>query len=93
MTYFKENRGEYEDRQLVEVETKVSKEKVTFPKGSYVFLMAQPQTNLLSLSLEPESVDSYVSFNYAPSEIDQELPIYRFTIDPKKSEMKKFVNR
>ncbi|MGE6753660.1 M14 family metallopeptidase [Rossellomorea sp. NPDC071047] len=89
----KDNIGEYEDRQLVDVETKVSKEKVTFPKGSYVFLTAQPQTNLLSLSLEPESVDSYVSFNYVPSEVGQELPIYRFTIDPKKSEMKKFMNR
>ncbi|NMH68009.1 peptidase M14 [Bacillus sp. RO3] len=89
----KEDRGEYEDRQLVDVETKVSKGETTFPKGSYVFLTAQPQTNLLSLSLEPESVDSYVSFSYVPSEVDQELPIYRFTIDPKKSDMKNYLNR
>ncbi|MRX74080.1 peptidase M14 [Bacillus lacus] len=87
----KENAGEYENRQLVDVETQVSKKTVTFPKGSYVFLTGQPQTNLLSLSLEPESVDSYVTFSYIPSEIGKELPIYRFTADPKKSNMKTFL--
>lgn len=87
----KEPAGNYEDRELVEVETEVTKKDITFPKGTYVFLTAQPQTNLLSLSLEPESVDSYTTFGYVLSKVGQELPIYRFTIDPKKSNMKPFM--
>lgn len=87
----KEGAGEYEGRNQAEVETGLTKKDVTFPKGSYVFLTAQPQTNLLSLSLEPESVDSYTTFGYIPSEVGKELPIYRFTIDPKKSNMKPFL--
>ncbi|KAF0817754.1 hypothetical protein KIS4809_3272 [Bacillus sp. ZZV12-4809] len=87
----KEGAGKYEGRELVEVETELTKKDITFPKGSYVFLTAQPQTNLLSLSLEPESVDSYTTFGYIPSEVGQELPVYRFTIDPKKSNMKPFL--
>ncbi|KON88262.1 peptidase M14 [Sporosarcina globispora] len=87
----KEDAGNYEGKELVEVETELSKKDITFPKGTYVFLTAQPQTNLLSLSLEPESVDSYTTFGYVPSEIGQELPIYRFTMDPMKSNMKPFM--
>ncbi|WP_197207925.1 hypothetical protein [Cytobacillus firmus] len=52
--------------------------------GRHFFILtAQPQTNLLSLSLELESVDSYTTFGYIPSEVGKKLPIYRFTIDPK----------
>ncbi|WP_370223310.1 M14 family metallocarboxypeptidase [Cytobacillus sp.] len=87
----KEGAGNYEGRDLVEVETELTKKNISFPKGTYVFLTAQPQTNLLSLSLEPESVDSYTTFGYVPSEVGKELPIYRFTIDPKKSNMKPFM--
>ncbi|MBD1380507.1 M14 family metallopeptidase [Metabacillus arenae] len=88
----RENTGEYEGKQLVEVQTELVKKEVVFPKGSYIFLTAQVQSNLLSLSLEPESVDSYVTFGYIPSKVGEELPVYRFSIDPKKSKMKSFMN-
>lgn len=80
----KENTEKYEGKQLVEVQTALEKKDVVFPKGTYVFLSAQPQNNLLSLSLEPESIDSYVTFGYIPSEVGQELPVYRFMFDGKK---------
>jgi hypothetical protein len=80
----KEETEQYEGKQLVEVETELTKKEIVFPKGSYIFLSAQPQNNLLSLSLEPESIDSYVTFGYIPSEIGEELPVYRFMFDGKK---------
>lgn len=80
----KENTEKYEGKQLVEVKTELERKDVLFPKGTYVFLSAQPQNNLLSLSLEPESIDSYVTFGFIPSEVGQELPVYRFMFDGKK---------
>ncbi|MDQ0860673.1 M14 family metallopeptidase [Bacillus sp. V2I10] len=80
----KEYTEKYEGKQLVEVQTELEKKDVVFPKGTYVFLSAQPENNLLSLSLEPESIDSYVTFGYIPSEVGKELPVYRFMFDGKK---------
>lgn len=80
----KEKTEKYEGKQLVEVKTELERKDVLFPKGTYVFLSAQPQNNLLSLSLEPESIDSYVTFGFIPSEVGQELPVYRFMFDGKK---------
>ncbi|AZB44805.1 peptidase M14 [Bacillus sp. FJAT-42376] len=69
---------EYEGIELNEIKAAVKEESVTVPKGSVVFLTSQPQTNLLSLSLEPESVDSFESFGFIPSEVGERLPVYRF---------------
>ncbi|KZZ83603.1 M14 family metallopeptidase [Bacillus sp. SJS] len=71
----------YEGTSLHEINSEVKKQKVNIPKGSIVFLTAQPQSNLLSLTLEPESVDSYASFGYIPSEKGERLPVYRFMED------------
>ncbi|MGB3892081.1 MAG: peptidase M14, partial [Priestia megaterium] len=79
----------YENKPNVDVQTIVKKKTVTFPKGSYVFLTSQPQNNLLSLSLEPESVDSFTTFGYLPSEVGQELDVYRFTRSIEKSPLQK----
>ncbi|MED3922910.1 M14 family metallopeptidase, partial [Priestia aryabhattai] len=83
-----ENEG-YENKPNVDVQTIVKSKTVTFPKGSYVFLTSQPQNNLLSLSLEPESVDSFTTFGYLPSEVGQELDVYRFTRSIEKSPLQK----
>ncbi|MDQ0218660.1 peptidase M14 [Peribacillus cavernae] len=80
----KENSEEYEGKQLVEVQTELVKKHLVFPKGTYIFSSGQPQNNLLSLSLEPESIDSYVTFGYVPSEVGKELPVYRYMFDQKK---------
>jgi hypothetical protein len=80
----KENTEQYEGKQLVAVQTQVHAKTVLFPKGSFVFLSGQPQTNLLSISLEPESIDSYTTFGYIPSDVGKELPVYRFMMDNSK---------
>ncbi|MTH54339.1 peptidase M14 [Bacillus mangrovi] len=80
----KEADGKYEGIEVSKIKTKVQKEKVTVPKGSIIFLTAQPQAGLLSLSLEPESVDSYESFGFIKSEPGEKLPVYRFMDDIRK---------
>ncbi|MFD6207154.1 M14 family metallopeptidase [Peribacillus sp. NPDC060253] len=61
-----------------EVTTAVTSKKRDIPKGSYVFDMAQPDANFISLALEPEGIDSYVTFNFIPADKGKELPIYRY---------------
>ncbi len=74
----KEDGGTYEGHELTNVETELSDRKVHFEKGTYVVTTAQPSANLAAVALEPESDDSYVTFNFIPSETGEELPIYRF---------------
>ncbi|MBM7703894.1 M14 family metallopeptidase [Metabacillus iocasae] len=80
----KEQGEKVEGIDLVNVETTLENKSVTLPKGTFVFPTAQPQTNLLSLSLEPESIDSYVTFGFMPAEVGEELPFYRFMLDDQK---------
>ncbi|WP_411739222.1 M14 family metallopeptidase [Peribacillus sp. S4] len=61
-----------------EVTTNVTSKTRDFPKGSYVLDMAQPDANFISLALEPEGIDSYVTFNFIPAAKGKELPIYRY---------------
>ncbi|MBT2646111.1 DUF2817 domain-containing protein [Bacillus sp. ISL-34] len=61
-----------------EVTTTVTSKTRDFPKGSFVFDMAQPDANFISLALEPEGIDSYVTFNFIPADKGKELPIYRY---------------
>ncbi|WP_174614792.1 M14 family metallopeptidase [Virgibacillus ihumii] len=68
----------YEGHYLNNVETDITTEKVHFPEGSYVYTMAQPTANLISVALEPENDNSYVTFNYIPADEGDEVPVYRF---------------
>ena len=61
-----------------EVKTSVSTKNQRFSKGSYVFSMAQPDANFIALALEPEGIDSYVTFNFIPAINGNELPVYRY---------------
>ncbi|KAA6474046.1 M14 family metallopeptidase [Bacillus swezeyi] len=79
----KETAGESEGRPVIKVETKLKNKKKEFPKGTKLYFTAQPQSNLLSIALEPESVDSFVSTGYISSEAGKELPVYRFMFDEK----------
>lgn len=85
----KETAGESEGRPVVQVETALKRVKKEFPKGTKVYVTAQPQTNLLSIALEPESVDSFVSTGYISSEKGKELPVYRFMLDQKALHLQK----
>jgi hypothetical protein len=61
-----------------QVTSTVSTKTQNFPKGSYVFQMSQSNANFIALALEPESVDSYVTFNFIPVEKGDEIPVYRY---------------
>ncbi|WP_232698114.1 hypothetical protein [Brevibacillus daliensis] len=64
-----------------DVITEVTPKTMTFPADSYIFSMAQPNANYIALAFEPESVDSYVSFNFIPVEKGAEVPIYRYILE------------
>lgn len=64
-----------------QVTANVTETTKTFPAGSYVFSMAQPNANFIALALEPESVDSYVTFNFLPVEKGDEVPVYRYMLE------------
>src|SRR5690606_37573032 len=66
----------YEGHLLNHVTTEISKKEVFFPAGSYVISMAQPTANLVALSLEPESIDSYVMFGFIPMNVNNVVPVY-----------------
>lgn len=68
----------YEGHLLNHVTTEISKKEVFFPAGSYVISMAQPTANLVALSLEPESIDSYVMFGFIPMNVNNVVPVYRY---------------
>lgn len=68
----------YEGYAMNHVETEIDEGEKYFPEGSYVFQMDQPSANMISMALEPEAVDSYVTFNFIPGTVDSELPIYRY---------------
>jgi hypothetical protein len=63
-------------RQNVSTNTKVVKRN--FPQGSYVVYMNQPNSNLAVEVLEPEAPNSFVSLSVLETELNQELPIYRY---------------
>ncbi|ANX13955.1 peptidase [Fictibacillus arsenicus] len=60
------------------VTTEVNEKTHSFPAGSYVFSMAQQNANFIALALEPESVDSYVTYNFISAKKGDELPVYRY---------------
>ncbi|MBU8656221.1 M14 family metallopeptidase [Bacillus pumilus] len=67
----------------IQLETELIQKKRQLPKGTKVYVTAQPQTNLLSLALEPESKDSYMSSGLIASKEGDELPVYRFLLSKK----------
>ncbi|MDM5297199.1 M14 family metallocarboxypeptidase [Bacillus pumilus] len=67
----------------IQLETTFIEKKRQLPKGSKVYVTAQPQNNLLSLALEPESKDSYMSSGFIASKVGDELPVYRFLLHQK----------
>lgn len=64
-----------------QVSTEVSDKQKRFPAGSYVLKMSQPNANFIALALEPESIDSYVTFNFIPVQKGDEVPVYRYMLE------------
>ena len=68
------------------VTTEVGLKKVMFPAGTFVYLMTQPNANLIAVALEPESPSSFVSSGLVPVDkkgthpsigAPSEVPVYR----------------
>jgi hypothetical protein len=75
-----------EGRATSRVVTEVAAKKMTFAAGSYVYLMAQPNANVIAVALEPEAPSSFVSFGIIPVDrkgspptiaAPSEVPVYR----------------
>lgn len=70
------------------VKTEVLTRRRTFPAGSYVFAMGQPNANVIAVALEPEAPSSFVSLGVIPTDkrgvatptgggAPSEVPVYR----------------
>jgi hypothetical protein len=69
------------------VKTEVTVKRKRFPAGSHVYLMAQPNANLIAVAMEPESPSSFVSWGLVPTDrrglanpqdgAPSEVPVYR----------------
>jgi len=75
-----------EGRITSRVTTEVAPKRVRFPAGSYVYLMAQANANVIVVALEPESPGSFVSYGMVPVDkkgspatiaAPSEVPVYR----------------
>lgn len=75
-----------EGRITSRVSTEVAPKRLRFPAGSYVYLMAQSNANVIAVALEPESPSSFVSFGMIPVDkkgspptiaAASEVPVYR----------------
>ncbi|GAJ97762.1 M14 family zinc carboxypeptidase [Geomicrobium sp. JCM 19055] len=60
------------------VETEIETTTRIFPAGSLVFEMYQTAATVIALALEPESEDSYVTYNFIPVNLGDEVPVYRY---------------
>jgi hypothetical protein len=73
----------YEGHIRSSVTTEVMPKSMTFAAGSYVYVMTQPNANVIAAALEPESPSSFVTFGIIP--VDRkgaagamgEAPVYR----------------
>ncbi|WP_245891271.1 M14 family metallopeptidase [Desmospora activa] len=68
----------YEGYRLHTVQTEVAAKTKTFPAGSTIIYMDQVTANVAALAMEPESVDSYVTFGFLPAEEGDVLPVHRY---------------
>lgn len=67
----------YEGAILTTVTTKSSERYIELPAGSFWVSTKQKNAALAFVALEPENIDSYVSFNIIPMEVGDEYPVYR----------------
>jgi hypothetical protein len=67
----------YEGAILNTVTTESSMQDVSLPAGSFFVSAAQKNAGLAFVALEPENIDSYVSFGLVPMEVGDQYPIFR----------------
>ncbi|CAK1365698.1 unnamed protein product [Cercospora beticola] len=67
----------FEGAVLASVTTKATTKNVDLPAGSFLVSTRQKNAGLAFAALEPENIDSYVSFGVVPMAAGDEYPIYR----------------
>lgn len=67
----------YEGVVPVTVSTSTLEKEIELPPGSFLVSTRQRNAALAFVALEPENIDSYVSFNILPVEAGDEYPIFR----------------
>ncbi|KOS48319.1 hypothetical protein ACN38_g697 [Penicillium nordicum] len=67
----------YEGAFRVTATTETSERELRLPKGSFLVSTRQKNAALAMVALEPENIDSYVSFNIVPAKELDEYPIFR----------------
>ncbi|KAF2024215.1 Zn-dependent exopeptidase [Setomelanomma holmii] len=70
-------RSYYEGAILNTVTTEILTREVTLPVGSSFVSSAQKNAGLAFVALEPENIDSYVSFGIVPMEVGDLYPVFR----------------
>jgi hypothetical protein len=67
----------YEGVVLNTVTTETLTQEVSLPAGSFFVSSAQKNAGLAFVTLEPENIDSYVSFGIVPMEVGDLYPVFR----------------
>ncbi|KAL5379550.1 hypothetical protein DPSP01_008427 [Paraphaeosphaeria sporulosa] len=67
----------YEGAVLNTVTTDTTTREVNLPAGSFFVSSAQKNAGLAFVALEPENIDSYVSFGIVPMEVGDLYPVFR----------------
>lgn len=70
-------RSYYEGAVLNTVTTDTLTQEVSLPSGSFFVKSAQKNAGLAFVALEPENIDSYVSFGIVPMEVGDLYPVFR----------------
>lgn len=70
-------RSYYEGAILNKVTTETLIQEVTLPSGSFFVSSAQKNAGLAFVALEPENIDSYVSFGIVPMAVGDLYPVFR----------------
>lgn len=78
--YFRDVR-EYEGVHRQKIKTSVDVKEVNIPKGTSIVYLNQARANLAVEVLEPEALNSFVSFSVLPTGLGEELPVYRYMSD------------
>ncbi|KAJ4344207.1 hypothetical protein N0V95_006247 [Ascochyta clinopodiicola] len=70
-------RSYYEGAILNTVTTDTLTQEISLPSGSFFVSSAQKNAGLAFVALEPENIDSYVSFGIVPLEVGDLYPVFR----------------
>lgn len=67
----------YEGTVLNTVTTEPMYKEVVLPQGSFRVSTRQKNAALAFIALEPENIDSFVTFNIIPMDVGSEYPVFR----------------